>query len=106
MNGIKTLDSAGLLHISVGHSYSMHLPKGWRLVSHDTIHEKGDSPLLIPSAPMNFEKAFQAFQGIRVVLVQQMQSFIGEARYNEQRNQPLTDTRESNLRIRPTNTLP
>ena len=97
---------AGLLHIFVSHSYSMHQPEGWRLVSHDTIHEIGDSPLLIPSAPMNFEEAFQAFQGIRVVLLQQLQPFIEEARYNEQRNQPLTVTRESNLRIRPTDTLP
>ena len=56
MNGIKTLDSAGLLHISVSHSYSMHLPEGWRLVSHDIIHEKGDSSLLIQSAPINSEE--------------------------------------------------
>ena len=62
MNGIKTLDSAGLLHIFVSHSYSMHLPEGWKLVSHDTIHEKGDSPLLIPSAPTNLKKHFKPFK--------------------------------------------
>ena len=56
MNGIKTLDSAGLLHISVSRSYSMHLPEGSRLVSHDIIHEKGDSSLLIQSAPINSEE--------------------------------------------------